>query len=152
MNEINSVDNRSPIPPVLEFRFRIDAEITEGIPIDRRASGALEFIPITGGAVAGAIGGRISSGGDWCVNRGDGTWRVEARYGITLGDGAYVDVHNVGICDESHSGEGDYFVTTPVFRTAAVDHDWLNRSVFVGHAQELPGVIRIDVFEVTLAR
>ena len=44
----------------------------------------------------------------------------------------------------------EYFMTAPVFRTVDPGLDWLNHSVFVGHARELEGLTRIDVFEVML--
>lgn len=152
MSEINDVDNNASASPVLEFRFRIEAQVAPGISIDRRAPGALDFIPITGGSVSGAVQGKLSAGGDWCADRGDGTWRVEARYGIALDGGGYIDVHNVGVFDESRPDGREYFATTPVFRTVAAEYDWLNRSVFVGRAQEFDGLICVDVYEVLLPR
>ncbi|GAA1883751.1 hypothetical protein GCM10009715_32620 [Paeniglutamicibacter psychrophenolicus] len=148
---------RSPSAPALEFRFRIDAHVDPEIPIDDRSAGELEFIPITGGSVEGALNGTVTPGGDWCLGKDPSTYRVEARYGLRLEDGGYVDVHNIGMLDESRfasdAGEGaPYFMTNPVFRTAAPGLDWLNRSVFVGQAQVLEGLTRIDVFEVVFPR
>lgn len=143
----------SPSAPVLEFRFRIDAHVDPEIPIDDKSTGQLEFIPITGGTVEGALNGTVTPGGDWCLARSPSIYRVEARYGLKLENGGYVDVHNIGMLDEgrfadqSESG-APYFMTNPVFRTVEPGLDWLNHSVFVGQAQVLEGLTRIDVFEV----
>lgn len=141
--------------PSLRFSFRIDAEVAENIPLDARSTGELGFIPITGGTVTGALSGTVTPGGDWCLQKDEDTYRVEARYGILLQGGAYIDVHNIGIlCSRPARSGGqaaEYFVTTPVFRTADPELEWLNRAVFVGHARELEGITRIDVFEVVLS-
>ncbi|WP_181149735.1 DUF3237 domain-containing protein [Arthrobacter sp. MYb227] len=148
---------RSPTAPVLEFRFRIDAYVDPEIPIDDRATGELEFIPITGGTVEGVLNGVVTPGGDWCLSKDPTTYRVEARYGLRLEGGGYVDVHNIGMLDESRfaarAGEGaPYFMTNPVFRSVEPGLEWLNRSVFVGQAEVLEGLTRIDVFEVVFPR
>ena len=154
-----SIDNAQGVgapAPALRFVFRIDAEIAENIPIDERAGGELGFIPITGGTVSGALAGVVTAGGDWCLQRDEETYRVEARYGLRLDGGAFVDVHNVGILNQRPRGahgagpDVEYFMTSPVFRTVDADLGWLNHSVFVGHARELEGLTRIDVFEVLL--
>lgn len=142
--------------PTLRFAFRIDAEVADSIPIDQRAGGELGFIPITGGTVSGDLAGVVTSGGDWCLQRDEETYRVEARYGLRLDGGAFVDVHNIGILNQRPRGargagpDVEYFMTSPVVRTVDPGLDWLNHSVFVGHAQELEGLTRIDVFEVLL--
>lgn len=140
--------------PTLRFAFRIDAEVSANIPIDARAGGELGFIPITGGTVIGELSGVVTTGGDWCLERDDETYRVEARYGLLLEGGAFVDVHNIGMLNQRPRGvdgiAAEYFMTAPVFRTVDPGLDWLNHSVFVGHARELAGLTRIDVFEVML--
>lgn len=147
----------SPSAPILEFRFRIDAHVDPEIPIDDRSTGQLDFIPITGGTVEGALNGAVTPGGDWCLAKSPSIYRVEARYGMRVEGGCYVDVHNIGMldegrfADESESG-APYFMTNPVFRTVEPALQWLNHSVFVGQAQVLEGLTRIDVFEVVFPR
>jgi hypothetical protein len=43
---------------------------------------------------------------------------------------------------------GDYFLTTPRFRTVSPGLAWLTRSVFVGRAQANPHATTIRVYEV----
>lgn len=140
--------------PNLRFSFSITAEVDPGIPLTQRDHERLEFIPITGGQVFGDISGQVvAGGGDWCLNRSDDAFNVEARYGIRTNEGAYIDVVNVGVLrhvDGEHGGSEDmrYFVTSPIFRTSDPDLLWLTRSVFVGHAQVQAHATVIDVYEV----
>lgn len=142
--------------PGLQYRFSIVAEVDPSIPLDTTDRGELGFIPITGGPVTGDVEGEVvSGGGDWCLNKSPGTYRVEARYGIRTTSGAYVDVHNTGILlrpDEGAEGtrSAEYFMTTPVFRTTDPAFAWLTQSVFVGQAVASGEATRIDVFEVLL--
>lgn len=141
--------------PKPRFRFRIVAEVAPFEPIDEAASGELGFIPITGGTVTGDLTGTVvGSGGDWCLIKSPGTYRVEARYGIRTATGAYIDVFNTGILTRPEEGahtpgrSGEYFMTTPIFRTADASLAWLTRSVFIGHAVAGDGATSIDIFEV----
>lgn len=141
--------------PALRYRFRIVAEVAPDISIDTSANGELVFIPITGGPVTGDLSGSIvAGGGDWCLNRSPGTYRVEARYGIRSEAGSYIDVYNVGILTRPEEGAdtpgrpAEYFLTTPVFRTSDPQLAWLTQTVFVGHATATGSATTIDVFEV----
>lgn len=69
---------------------------------------------------------------------------------MRLESGAYIDVHNTGVLTESNAAGAEYFMTNPVFRTVAPEAEWLTGALFVGHALELPQLIRIDVFEAVL--
>ena len=141
--------------PALRYRFRIVAEVAPDIPIDAAGGGELDFIPITGGRVTGDVRGEIiSGGGDWCLLKAPGSYRVEARYGVRTESGSYLDVYNVGILtrpDEGADTPGrthEYFVTTPVFRTTDPALAWLTRSVFIGHASAGDGATSLDIYEV----
>ncbi len=142
-----------PAPP-LRYVFTIVALTTAEELIQKRDAEALVFIPITGGTVTGALKGDVvPGGGDWATNRSDDAWGVEARYQIRTNTGAVVDVWNIGILRnlEGETADADrmgYFLTTPVFRTAAPELQWLTRSVFVGQASLRDGGTAIDIFEV----
>jgi len=144
----------APHPPGLRYAFRITALVGPYERLEQRGAEVLEFIPITGGVVAGDVSGQIiPGGGDWCLTRADDAYRVEARYLFRADSGAVVDVVNVGILRhrEGESGGPEtmgYFLTTPVFRTAAPELQWLTRSVFVGRALSTREATTIDVFEV----
>ncbi|MDR6989141.1 hypothetical protein J2Y66_003656 [Paenarthrobacter nitroguajacolicus] len=136
------------VVPKMQFRFRIVAEVASTIPIEATGADELGFIPITGGRVTGKLSGAVvEGGGDWCLRRNDGSYAVDARYGIRSDTGAYIDVHNTGVLIREDGIE--YFMTTPTFRTVDPDLVWLTRSLFVGRAHVGPGATTIDVFELT---
>ena len=160
MTQITStLGTRGTQLPGLQYRFSIVAEVAPNIPLDSTEAGELGFIPITGGPVSGDLEGSVvSGGGDWCLRKAPGTYRVEARYGIRTTAGSYIDVYNTGILSRpeeesgamNHGRPREYFMTTPVFRTTDPELAWLTRSVFVGQAVASDGATTIDVFEVLL--
>ena len=136
--------------PVLEHVFDLDIDLAAPVDLARSRAGGHWFIEITGGRVSGRLTGEVlAGGGDWAVERGDGTWDLDARYALRLEDGTAVEVRNRG-----HYVEGDggprYYLTTPWFRCPDDGpHGWLTRTVFVGEAFELgPERIRISVHAV----
>ena len=143
-----------PTPPDLRHAFTIVAEVAEPEVLEHRGEGTLEFIPITGGCVTGDITAAVlPGGGDWCLTRADGVFRVEACYLLRTDAGELVDVHNVGYLRHLPGETGDwtamrYFQTTPVFRTASPRLQHLTSTVFVGRAHAGADEVSIDVFEV----
>lgn len=140
----------TPALPALKYSFTIVAEVDPGLAIEQRGDDRLEIIPITGGPVTGSITGTVRPGGaDWCRERADGAFEVEARYWIRTDSGAIVDVVNVGrIAPSGHDDRLGLFMTTPVFRTVAPELQWLTQRVFVGRAEAFGTHTTINVFEV----
>ncbi|MCY1716188.1 DUF3237 domain-containing protein [Microbacterium sp. SL62] len=135
--------------PSLRPCFTVVARVDPAIPLEKRGADTLTFIPITGGPVSGDIEGEIvPGGGDWCLERADGSYDVEARYLIRTTSGDVIDVVNVGVVRPSEADEEEYFLTTPRFRTVAPSLHWLTRSMFVGKAYAHAGDTTIDIFEV----
>ena len=84
-------------PPDLRHVFTIVAEVAPAEAIEHHGDATLEYIPITGGHVTGALTGTVvPGGGDWCLVRSDGAFRAEARYLIRTDAGELADVHNAG--------------------------------------------------------
>jgi Protein of unknown function (DUF3237) len=137
-------------PPVLERAFDLEIALAAPLDLGRSSAGAHWFIEIAGGRVTGPrLSGEIlPGGGDWAVDRGDGTWQLDARYAVRLDDGTPVEVRNHGFYVEGAGGPR-YYLTTPSFRVGTADdgpHGWLARAVFVGEAFEIdPLHIRIEV-------
>lgn len=140
--------------PSLRLVFSIAAEVDEHLPLLGRDTEPLDFIPIVGGSVTGDVYGDVlPGGGDWCLNRSDECYEVDAHYAIRTHDGEHIDVRNTGVLrHQTGDTEGptgmSYFMTTPTFRAAAPRLQWLTRSVFIGQARVRTGVTVIDVFEV----
>lgn len=152
-----SLDAATPLqatPPSFRYCFTIKAETSPSVLLASRTAEQLEFIPITGGRVSGEITGQVTAGGgDWCLQRADGVYQVEARYGFVCDSGDYVDVLNTGLLrhldgDSDEAAEMRYFVTSPVFRTTSPGLQWLTRSMFIGQATLLEGNTTIDFYEV----
>jgi hypothetical protein len=144
----------SQTPPDLRHVSTIVAEVAPPEALEHRGDATLEFIPITGGTVTGELSGTVlPGGGDWCLVRSDGVFRVEARYLIRTDAGDLVDVHNVGYLRHVAGETGDwtamrYFQSTPVFRTAAPRLQHLTSTVYVGRARSGPAATTVEVFEV----
>ncbi|WP_245907260.1 DUF3237 family protein [Leucobacter massiliensis] len=140
----------APAAPALEHACTIVAEVAPGLPVERRGADMLEIIPITGGTVTGRISGRVEPGGaDWCRERADGAYEVEARYWFRTDSGSVVDVVNVGRIAPGAPGERHgLFMSTPQFRTLDPELQWLTQRVFVGRAEAFGTHTTIDVFEV----
>ena len=134
----------------MEFAFSIVAEVSDHLPIEQRGDGTLSIIPITGGTVRGRISGEVVAGGaDWCRERPDGAFDVEARYWIRTDSGAIVDVVNLGhIAPAQGDEELGLFMTSPRFRTVDPELQWLTYTSFVGRAESFGTHTTIDVFEV----
>ena len=110
--------------------------------------------PITGGRFLGrGISGEvIGSGADISVRRRDGVAVIDALYRIRAEDGTIIVVHNTGLFeDKATSPRGrDYLVTRPVFTAPDGPHDWLNRSLFIGTVEDMPGGVLVSVHEVMM--
>lgn len=102
--------------------------------------------------------------GDWLRTMPGGSLRVDARMSLRTDDGALVYIEYGGVIaiaaeNFARMSQGAtlgpdemYFVTTPVFRTAAPQHAWLNALQAVGKAVALKGgeggYVRYELFAI----
>jgi len=145
-----------------EYVGQVDVAVGPPQLVGAGPTGERRVIPITGGIVSGPrLSGVILPGGaDVQLIRGDGVAEIEARYTLSLEDGALVYVVNRGLRTaapedmakllrgEPVPPERVYFRTAPVFETAAPQHAWLMRQVFLGFGERQPSAVRIRVFAV----
>jgi len=145
-----------------EYVGQVDVAVGPPQFVGAGPTGERRIIPITGGIVSGPrLSGVILPGGaDVQLIRGDGVAEIEARYTLSLEDGALVYVVNRGLRTaapedmarllrgEPVPPERVYFRTAPVFETAAPQHAWLMRQVFLGFGERQPSAVRIRVFAV----
>ena len=145
-----------------EFAGELEVAVGPPVLVGATPLGERRIIPILGGRVFGPrMEGEILPGGaDFQLIRPDGVAEIEARYTLRLADGALVYVVNRGLRtaapeDMARLMRGEpvppervYFRTSPVFETAAPDHAWLGRSLFVGFGERRPESVRIRVFAV----
>lgn len=145
-----------------EFVGQVDVTVGPPLIVGAGPVGERRVIPILGGTVNGVrLNGEVLPGGaDFQLIRPDGVAEIEARYVLRLSDGALVYVVNRGL---RHAAPEDmarllrgepvppervYFRTAPAFETAAPEHSWLTRSLFVGVGERRPDAVRIRIFAV----
>jgi hypothetical protein len=146
--------------PDPKFVAELDAAVATPLTIGRGALGERRIVPILGGRIAGPrLSGEVMPGGaDYQLIRDDGVAEIEARYTLKLDDGALVYVVNRGLrhaapddmakllCGEFVPPERVYFRTAPAFETAAPQHAWLMRSLFLGLGERRPDSVRVRIF------
>lgn len=99
---------------------------------------------ITGGVLLGPRlkGKMLGTGADWALIRRDGLLELDVRGTLQTEDGALIYVRYTGLGDLGVQGYAQFLAgelpqrlrltTTPVFRTAHPDYQWLHRAVCVG--------------------
>lgn len=148
-------------PPSLAHAFSIAAEVAPAIEVGATPLGERRLIPILGGEVTGPrLTGKVLPGGtDYQSIRDPGLADIHARYVIETPGGARIYVENTGIRrgppdlvarlrrGETVDASQIYFRTVPRFETAAPDHLWLMRSIFVCIGTRLPDRVLLDIYE-----
>ncbi|MFZ4410468.1 MAG: DUF3237 domain-containing protein [Paracraurococcus sp.] len=146
----------------MEFIGQVEVAVGPPLVVGAGPLGERRIVPILGGRVTGPrLEGEILPGGaDFQVIRPDGVTEIVARYTLRLPDGALVYVVNRGL---RHAAPEDmarllrgeavppdrvYFRTAPVFETAAAEHAWLHRSLFVGFGERQPESVVVRIFAV----
>ncbi len=147
------------MPPSLDFIAEARFDVAAPIILGPGLQGERRVVPILGGRIAGPrLEGEVLPGGtDHQLIRPDGVTEIVARYTLRLIDGALVHVVNSGL---RHAAPEDmarllrgepvppervYFRTTPVFETAAPDHAWLHRQIFLGYGERQPSAVIIRI-------
>ncbi len=157
------MDEPHPFQPLLTHAFSISINLRPALYLRPSGTGQERAaVYVDSGTVTGKLTGIVMpmSGGDWALVRADKVLDFDARYMLQLDDGTIVYVQNKGFRWGSATAmaamrEGrevahdDYYMrVTPRFEVAAGPHEWLNRYVFVGVAEKIPGANRIHYFQV----
>ncbi len=125
-------------------------------------TGIRRIIPIVGGKADGPmLQGRILPvGADWQTVSQDGIAELDARYAIETSDGAVIEVVSKGIRHASvdvaariAAGEAvpasDYYMRTAIrLTTGAVQHEWVNRALFVAKGEKIGSTVKLSVYRV----
>ena len=143
------------------FVFTITARIAEVTSAGDIGTGVRRIIPIIGGAVKGAITGKVLPfGADFQTIRPNELIDLEARYAFETDDGAIVYVENKGmrfgpveLLQKLKRGEPVdpkliYFRTVPRFETGHEKYRWLMEHIFVASAARHADRVVIDVHQV----
>jgi hypothetical protein len=153
-SELKHVNTRSLFVMRLEVRPILDVGTA---PMAHRRIGV-----VYGGTFEGVrLSGKVLDGGnDWQQVRADGAVALDVRLILKTDDDALISMVYRGIrhgpaeiIAKIEKGQimepsSHYFRTSPIFETAAVQYDWLNRVVAVGSGHRSALGVIYSVFEV----
>jgi len=118
--------------PKSEFVFEEYVTLDPVVVVGETAVGHRQFIPITGGKVAGPkLNGEVMPGGwDYQLRLPSGCGSLSADYFLKASDGTIIHVLNQGSsCGAPGTGERSYAI--PRFEAPKGPHDWMTRGSFV---------------------
>lgn len=151
-----------PIPgPRTEFLYDItmDAEVQD---LGQTPAGHRRIVIVTGGRFDGpALRGLVmAGGGDWLVERADGTRALDVRITLRTDDGELIYAHYPGlfhgapdvmsrlVAGEAVEPSEYYFRTAPFFETASPKYSWLNRTMAIGIGRRTRTQVEYSVYAV----
>jgi hypothetical protein len=126
--------------PRAEFAFEFRVTLSPAVVLGDSAFGHRQYIPITGGKIAGPkLTGEVLSGGwDYQLGLADGCSVLSADYFIRARDGTVIHVLNEGMfCRPDGTGGARSFFR-PRFEAPKGPYDWLTRGTFVASLEVVP--------------
>lgn len=142
--------------PTVEFVFEERVTLGPAVVVGETAVGPRQYIPITGGEVAGPrLNGRVVPGGwDYQSAYDDGCAHLSADYFLQAEDGTVIRILNEGLMCPSADGGRSYM--KPEFEAPEGPHGWLTRGSFVATIEPdapaagggPPGAIRIKIYQI----
>lgn len=118
--------------PRVEFVFEARVTLSPATVVGETAMGRRQYIPITGGTVAGPkFKGQVIPGGwDYQLRTAGGCGTISADYFWRAEDGAVIHILNEGMmCPGGAQGERTWL--HPRFEAPKGPHEWLTRGSFV---------------------
>ncbi len=144
--------------PQVEFVFEERVTLAPAVVVGDTVVGRRQYIPITGGEIAGPrLNGRVVPGGwDYQQIHDDGCAHLSADYFLEADDGAIIRILNQGLmCGGGPDGARSYM--SPRFEAPEGPHGWLTRGSFIATIEpDGPppggggglGAIRIKVYQI----
>ena len=119
------------VVPHLEFAFEFRVTLSPAVVVGETMFGRRQYIPITGGQIAGPkFSGEVVSGGwDYQLGLSDGCSMLSADYFVRAKDGTLIHVLNEGLACSGNSAVRGFF--RPRFEAPKGPHEWLTRGTFV---------------------
>jgi steroid delta-isomerase-like uncharacterized protein len=145
-------------PPMeLLYTITMDAEVHD---IGMTPCGHRRVVVVKGGTFEGPKlkGTVLPGGGDWLVERADGSRALDVRITLRTDDAALIYAHYPGrfYCEPAVTQRllrgdpvdpsEDYFRTAPFFETASPKYGWLNRIMAVGIGTRAPTTVSYTVY------
>jgi len=145
--------------PTVEFVFEERVTLAPAIVVGDAPSGRRQYIPITGGTIAGPkLNGRVIPGGwDYQNRLASGCFSMTADYFLEADDGTVIHILNESFnCASGPGGPRSYF--RPRFEAPIGSaYEWLNSGTFVASlegdgpppaGQPAEPAIRIKVYQI----
>jgi hypothetical protein len=130
----------------LQSEFLLDLLIETQPPND---VGGQLIVPVSGGTFDGPRlkGTIVGPGGDWIVQRADGTAALDVRLVLQTDDAQKISMTWRGI-SYTPPGGTRYARILPLFETGAAKYDWLNHLVAVGVNRPMPGKVAYRIYRI----
>jgi predicted ester cyclase len=143
----------------LIYEITMDAVVED---VGLTPAGHRRVVRVIGGTFTGPRlrGTVLPGGGDWLVERRDGTRALDVRIMLRTDDGDLIYAHypglfhgQPGVLDRLTRGEivdpsDYYFRVAPLFETASKKYEWLNRVLAVGVGRSTHNQVIYDVYAV----
>jgi hypothetical protein len=126
--------------PRAEFAFEFRVTLAPAVVLGETPFGHRQYIPITGGTIAGPkFSGEVLPGGwDYQLGLSDGCNMLSADYFIRAQDGVIIHVLNEGIFCRPNGANTARSFFRPRFEAPKGAHDWLNHGTFVASLEVEP--------------
>jgi steroid delta-isomerase-like uncharacterized protein len=151
-----------PAPwPLLEPLYEITMDVTV-LDVGPTPGGHRRIVRVEGGTFAGSRlrGDVLPGGGDWVLERNDGSRRLDVRVTLRTDDGALIYAYYGGMfhappdilqrltAGEAVEESAYYFRTAPLFETASARYAWLNRLLAVGYGRRTGTQVAYSVYAI----
>jgi hypothetical protein len=119
--------------PQVEFVFEERVTLAPPVVLGETALGHRQYIPITGGTIAGPrLNGRVIPGGwDFQLRYEGGCGTLTADYFLEADDGTVIHILNESFNCGIGTGDGQRSFFRPKFEAPEGPHDWLTRGSFI---------------------
>jgi hypothetical protein len=119
--------------PQVEFVFEERVTLAPATVLGETALGHRQYIPITGGTIAGPkLQGRVIPGGwDFQLRYAGGCGTLSADYFLEASDGTVIHILNESFSCGLGGPNGERSFFRPRFEAPKGPHDWLTRGTFV---------------------
>jgi hypothetical protein len=119
--------------PRIEFAFEFRVTLAPAVVLGETALGRRQYIPITGGTIAGPkFTGEVLPGGwDYQLGLSGGCGTLSADYFVRATDGTVIHILNEAFNCGGGSPGGERSFFRPRFEAPKGPHEWLTRATFV---------------------
>jgi len=119
--------------PRSEFAFEARVTLDPAVKVGDTPFGSRQYVPITGGKIAGPkLNGEVLPGGwDYQLWLGNGCGTLSADYFLKADDGTIIHILNQSFTCNSPQTKDERSFFQPRFEAPKGKHEWLNRSSFV---------------------